>query len=79
MMQTTFGKLSNLMKINRSIVQGSGIDPTLFIMFACDLKPIGSSNYLPKYADDSALNCHEKSAFSVADEMANVDGLLKIS
>jgi hypothetical protein len=56
MQATTFlGKLSPLMEINRSIVQGSGIGRNLFIMFACDLKPIDSWNYLLKYADDSTL------------------------
>jgi hypothetical protein len=50
----------------------SGIGPTLFIMFACDLKPIDSLNYLLKYADDSTLICPEKSVVSVEDEMANL-------
>jgi hypothetical protein len=41
MQATTFlRKLSTLMKIKWSIVKGSGIGPTQFIMFACDLKPI---------------------------------------
>ena len=47
--------LSTLLFINRSIVQGSGIGPTLFIMFAHDLKPLDMSNYLLKYADDASL------------------------
>ena len=41
--------------INRSIVQGSGIGPTLFIICITDIKPIGSTNYITKYADDSSL------------------------
>ena len=32
--------LSAHLPINRSIVQGSGIGPTLFIMFAHDLRPL---------------------------------------
>jgi hypothetical protein len=73
MQVTTFlGKLSALMKINRSVVQGSGIGPTLFIRFACDSKPIEGFNYLPKYADDSTLICPEKSVVPVEDEMANL-------
>ena len=47
--------LSTLLSINRPFVQGSGIGPTLFIMFACDLKPLDMSNYLLKYADDASL------------------------
>ena len=38
-----------------SIVQGSGIGPTLFIMFAHNLKPLDMSNYLLKYDDDATL------------------------
>ena len=56
-------------KINRSIIQGSGIGPVLFIMFANDLKAIGSMNYILKYADDSSLLCPEKSPVTVEDEM----------
>ena len=41
--------------INRSIVQVSGIGPTLFIICISDLGPIGSTNYITKYADDSSL------------------------
>ena len=39
--------------ITRSIVQGSGIEPTLFIIFviAC---PVGLTNCIIKYADDIA-------------------------
>ena len=41
--------------INHSIAQGSGIEPTLFIICITDLKAIGSTNYINKYADDSGL------------------------
>jgi len=41
--------------LNWSIVQGSGIGPTLFIMFVHDLKPLDTLNYLLKYADDASL------------------------
>jgi len=47
--------LSSHLPINRSIVQGSGSGPTLFIMFAHDLRPIDILNYLIKYADDTTL------------------------
>ena len=46
--------------INRSIVPESGIGPTLFIVCITDLKPIGSTNYITKYADDSSLLIPEK-------------------
>jgi hypothetical protein len=49
--------LSFLGSINRSIVQGSGLGPLLFIMFAFDLVTVDERylfirNYLLKYADD---------------------------
>ena len=47
--------LSTQLFINQSIVWGSGIGPTLFIMFAHDLKPLDTLNYLLKYADDASL------------------------
>jgi len=47
--------LSSHLPINRSIVQGSGIGPTLFIMFAHDFRPLDILNYLIKYADDTTF------------------------
>jgi len=47
--------LSSMLHINRSIIQGAGIGPTLFIMFAHDLKPLDILNFLIKYADDATL------------------------
>ena len=47
--------LSPTLPINRSIIQGFGIGPTLFIMFAQDLKPLDILNFLIKYADDATL------------------------
>ena len=64
--------LSSIMPINRSIVQGSGIGPTLSSMFACDLKQLDDLNYLIKYADDSTLLCPQKSTTTVEDEIAHV-------
>ena len=46
--------------INRSIVQGSGIGPTLFVICIIYLKPIGATNYVTKYADDASLLVSEK-------------------
>ena len=64
--------LSTQLSINRSIVQGSGIGPILFIMFIHDLKPLDILNYLIKYADDASLLCHENSSTSIELEMAHV-------
>ena len=55
--------------INCSIVQGSGIEPTLFIICITDLKPIGSTNYITKYADDSSLLVPEKYDVDLSEEL----------
>jgi hypothetical protein len=65
-------KLSSYASFNRSIVQGSGIGPTLFIIFASDLKPLDLLNHLLKYADDSTLLCPENSSTSVEAEMNHI-------
>ena len=53
---TKFGRQSSIICIiNRSIVQGSGIGPTLFIIFIADLRPGGKRNKIVKYADDASL------------------------
>ena len=49
------GHLSNFLFINRSIVQGSGIGPVLFIIFVADLHTLSSHDILSKYADDTTL------------------------
>ena len=41
-------------------MQGSGIGPTLFIIFIIDLQPIGQSHHLTKYADDCSLLVPER-------------------
>ena len=53
--QTSFKRI-----INRSIVQGSGIGPTLFVHFISDPNPSGKNNHLTKYADDANLLVTEK-------------------
>ena len=47
--------LSNWLIINRRIIQGSGLGPMLFIIYAADLKAIGVTHHLSKYADDTSL------------------------
>ena len=39
--------------ITRSIVQGSGIGPTLFTICIIDLQPLDATNHICEYADDS--------------------------
>jgi len=48
-------KVSSSANINRSVIQGSGLGPILFIIYAFDLKCLDLANYLLKYADDCTL------------------------
>ena len=45
---------------------------TLFIICITDLKPIGSTNYISKYADDSSLLVPEKYDVDLSEELRNV-------
>ena len=58
--------------INRSIVQGSGVGPTLFTICIIDLQPIGFSNRITKYADDCRLMVPEKCDVDMLDEFQHV-------
>ena len=53
-------------------VQGSGIGPTLFVICIIDLRPIGSTNYVTKYADDGSLLVQEKCDIDIKIEFQNV-------
>ena len=71
--QTLIGfHLCTQLSINRSIVQGYGTGPILFIMFIHDLKHLDILNYLLKYADDASLLCPQNSSTSIELEMAHV-------
>ena len=51
----TAGIESSSLPINLSIVQGSAIGPTLYIILESDLKPLSQVNIVFKYADDTNL------------------------
>jgi len=61
-----------LPSINRSTIQDSGIGPTVFIMYAYDLKPLDILNFLIKYADDATLLSPQNSKTSVELEMVHI-------
>ena len=56
--------------ITRSIIQGSGIGPTLWIVMASDLRCISDNvmNLLLKYADDTNLLVPENTRVDLAEE-----------
>ena len=49
------GNTSEFLTINQSIIQGSSIGPTLFIIYASDLRTTSKINILIKYADDTTI------------------------
>lgn len=69
----TEGTTSNWLPISRSIVQGSGLGPMLFVVYALDLKPISEHNRIIKYADDTTLLVAEKSSVDVATEFGHLE------
>ena len=58
--------------INLSIVQGSDIGSTLFVIYICDLRPISVYNHMAKYADDATLLVLEKTDVQILDEFNSV-------
>ena len=67
------GRLSFL-AITRSIVQGSGLRPMLYIALAWKLKALSKQNALSKYADDTSLRLHSTRTVpcSIEQEFAHV-------
>ena len=55
--------------ISRSIVHGSGIGPTLFTICIIDLQPLGATNHICKYFDDSSLLVPEKCDIDISEEL----------
>ena len=55
---------------NRSIVQGSGIGPVLFIIFVADLYTLSSHNILS--ADDTTLISPQKADICITAEFSNL-------
>jgi len=66
------GQLSSPRLISQSIVQGSGIGPTLYIIMKSDLAPLSSCNQLLKYADDTTLLVPENSDTELGTEFNHI-------
>ena len=71
------GQLSDVVGINRGIVQGSAIGPYLFIIMIADLVPLDIINMYIKYADDLTILVPEHSPTGVADEYCHTSGYAK--
>ena len=66
------GKLSMVASIGRSIVQGSGIGPTLYIAMKSDLYALSDLNDMCKYADDTTLLVNEHTDINIDVEFSHV-------
>ena len=66
------GILSALEYINRSVVQGSAVGPISFSIYVADLKVIGATNVICKYADDTTLLFPEMCDIKIEDELENI-------
>ena len=66
------GQLSDFLFINRSIVQGSGVGPVLFIIFAADLRTLSTLNIVSKYADDTTLISPQNADICITAEFSNL-------
>jgi len=64
--------LSKAIGINLSIVQGSGIGPSLYIIMESDLYPKSSDNKIMKYANDTNLLVPETSNCTLTDEFEHI-------
>ena len=71
--RTKFGcQISELLGINSSIDQGSGIGPSCYVVNSADLQPIDKNNFFFKYADDTYLLVAANNAGTIAAELDNV-------
>ena len=66
------GLISAILKINASIVQGSGLGPANFITAISKLKAAHHGNRLMKYADDTYLLVPSSNSATVANELDHV-------
>jgi hypothetical protein len=60
------------LSISQSIIQGSGIGPILYIIFASDLKTVSDNNKICNYSDDTTLMVGELSDVNFETEFNNI-------
>ena len=64
--------LSSVLAINASIIQGSVIGPTAYVIDASDLKTLEQANSLDKYADDTYLIVPASHSHTISGELDNI-------
>ena len=70
---TKFGdETSSCATINSSIIQGSGIGPSCFVLNTSDLQPSIGGNVFDKYADDTYLIVPPTNTLKVGEEVSQI-------
>jgi len=69
---SSFGQTSGWLPITQSIIQGSGIGPYLYLLYASDLQTLSPHNVIVKYADDTTLLVAQHSSIDISHEYENI-------
>ena len=69
---SSFGQISGWLPISQSIIQGSGIGPYLYMLYASDLRTLSPHNVIVKYADDTTLLVGQYSSVDISQEYENI-------
>ena len=74
------GQMSVVLEVNASIIQGSAIGPSLYVVNAAsDMHTVTPGNSLMKYADDTYLVIPVCNVDSRDKEIANIDAWAKVN
>jgi len=65
-------KTSGWLPVSQSIIQGSGIGPYLYLLYASDLRTLPPHNVIVKYADNTTLLVGQYSSVDIAQEYENM-------
>ena len=66
------GVVSSPLSINTSIIQGSGVGPSFYIVMESDLRTLSRKNVLCKYADDTNILVSSSSDIDLVNEFDNI-------
>jgi hypothetical protein len=69
---THAGSICSLLHISRSIIQGSGLGPALYIIYKSDLRTLSALNKHCKFADDTTLLTPQSTDVQIVDEFKQI-------